>query len=166
LAACLDLARGADVIVTVGGASVGDHDLVAGALAAAGAAMDFNKVAIRPGKPLMAGRLGDALVIGLPGNPVSALVCGLVFLVPVLRALQGLPAGPLPRARAPLAHSLPPNGPREHYMRATWTEGRLAVAGSQDSSLLSVLAGAAALAVRPPDDPARSAGDMVDYLNL
>lgn len=166
LAASLDLARGADVVVTVGGASVGDHDLVAGALATAGADMAFHKVAIRPGKPLMAGRLGDALVIGLPGNPVSALVCGMVFLVPVLRAMQGLPARPLPRAQARLAHALPPNGPREHYMRATWDGDRLSAGGSQDSSLLSVLSTADALVVRPPGDPARDAGDMADYLAL
>jgi molybdopterin molybdotransferase len=166
LAAALDLARGADVVVTVGGASVGDHDLVAGALATAGADMAFHKVAIRPGKPLMAGRLGDALVIGLPGNPVSALVCGMVFLVPVLRAMQGLPARPLPRAQAPLAHALQPNGPREHYMRATWDGDRLSAGGSQDSSLLSVLSTADALVVRPPGDPARDAGDMADYLAL
>lgn len=166
LAAALRLAAGADVIVTVGGASVGDHDLVAGALAAAGALMDFHKVAIRPGKPLMAGRMGEALVIGLPGNPVSALVCGMVFLVPVLRAMQGMPAVPLPRRQAPLAGDLPPNGPREHYMRASWDGDLLSVAARQDSSLLSVLSTAEALVVRPPDDPARSAGDMVDYLTL
>ncbi|MCU0906847.1 MAG: molybdopterin molybdotransferase MoeA [Rhodobacteraceae bacterium] len=166
LAAGLALARGADVIVTVGGASVGDHDLVAGALRTAGADMAFHKVAIRPGKPLMAGRLGDALVIGLPGNPVSALVCGMVFLVPVLRAMQGLPGRPLPRARAALADALPPNGPREHYMRATWDGDRLSVEGRQDSSLLSVLSTADVLVVRPPGDPARQAGEMVDYLAL
>jgi len=166
LAAGLRLAADADVIVTVGGASVGDHDLVAGALAAAGAAMDFHKVAIRPGKPIMAGRLGDALVVGLPGNPVSALVCGMVFLLPVLRAMQGLPAAALPRGRAALAGALPANGPREHYMRAAWDAGRLSVAGRQDSSLLSVLGAADALVVRPAGDPARAAGEMVDYIPL
>lgn len=166
LAAGLRLAADADVIVTVGGASVGDHDLVAVALAAAGADLAFHKVAMRPGKPLMAGRLGAAVVLGLPGNPVSALVCGMVFLVPLLRALQGLPAAPAPRRQAPLAHALGANGPREHYMRARLDAGALSAMASQDSSLLSVLTGAQALLVRPADDPPRAAGEMADYLPI
>ncbi len=166
LATCLRLAEGADVIVTVGGASVGERDLVAGAFAAAGATMDFHKVAMRPGKPLMAGRLGKALVLGLPGNPVSAMVCGAVFLAPMLRALQGLAPAAAPRARAPLARAIAANGPREHYMRAHQTGEGLDVAASQDSSLLSVLAGADALVIRPPHDPERQKGEVVDYIAI
>jgi molybdopterin molybdotransferase len=128
--------------------------------------MDFQKVAMRPGKPLMAGRLGRALVLGLPGNPVSAMVCGAVFLAPVLRAMQGLPAAPAPRRRAPLASVVPANGPREHYMRACLTDDGLDVAASQDSSLLSVLASADALVIRPPLDPERGKGDLVDYIAI
>jgi molybdopterin molybdotransferase len=164
LAACLGMAAGADVVVTVGGASVGERDLVAAALIAAGASLDFHKVAIRPGKPLMAGRLGKSLALGLPGNPVSALVCGMVFLVPVLRAMQGLPAVPAARRYAPLAQGLPPNGPREHYMRAQLTDGGLVAHDAQDSSLLSVLSDADALLIRPANDAARAPGDRVAYL--
>lgn len=166
LGACLRLAIDADVVVTVGGASVGERDLVAGALVAAGAELDFHKVAMRPGKPLMAGRLGQALALGLPGNPVSAMVCGMVFLVPVLRAMQGLPADPAPRRCAPLARGLAANGPREHYMRARLSSAGLAAFETQDSSLLSVLAEADALLIRPPGDPARRAGEQVEYLPI
>jgi molybdopterin molybdotransferase len=162
----LDLARGADLILTVGGASVGDHDLVAQVAARQGLDRSFYKVAMRPGKPLMAGRLGDAALIGLPGNPVSALVCGHVFVAPVIRRMLGLAAEPAPRRSAPLAADLAPNGPREHYMRATLGPSGLTVSTRQDSALLSVLAGADALVVRPPNDPARPAGAVVSYLPI
>jgi len=161
----LDLARGADLVVTIGGASVGDHDLVGEVLGEAGS-RDFYKVAMRPGKPLMAGRVGDAAMVGLPGNPVSSLVCGHVFLLPMLRAMQGLPAAPAPRRRAPLAVPLGPNGPREHYMRARLGPDGVAAYDRQDSSLLTILAEADALIVRPPRDPARMAGDPVDIVPL
>ncbi|MCV6586854.1 MAG: molybdopterin molybdotransferase MoeA [Marinibacterium sp.] len=161
-----DLARGADLIVTIGGASVGDHDLVADVAAELGMEQSFYKVAMRPGKPLMAGRLGDTPMVGLPGNPVSAMVCGHVFVLPMLRAALGLGAS-APEARsAPLAHPLPENGPREHYMRAKIGPQGLDVADNQDSSLLTVLARADALVIRPPHDPARAAGDVVRYLPL
>lgn len=166
LGQAFELAEGADLVVTVGGASVGDHDLVAEAGAARGLERTFYKIAMRPGKPLMAGRLGRAAMIGLPGNPVSAMVCGHVFLAPVVRAMQGLPARPARRARAPLAGPVPANGPREHYMRARLTGEGLAVDPRQDSALLTVLAEADALVVRPPGDPARPAGHVVDYLPL
>ncbi len=114
----LTLATGADLIVTIGGASVGDHDLVADVAAEMGMRQSFYKVAMRPGKPLMAGMLAGVPMIGLPGNPVSAMVCGTVFLTPVIRAMQGLGRAPAPRRQLPLVTPLEANGPREHYMRA------------------------------------------------
>jgi molybdopterin molybdotransferase len=135
-----------------------------------GLTLDFYKVAMRPGKPLMAGRLGAVPLIGLPGNPVSAMVCGLLFLRPAVDAMLGLPAGLPPVQRARLAGAIGGNGPREHYMRATVTAGdggwQCDPFERQDSSLLSVLAAANALMVRPPHDPARQAGEMVDFLWL
>lgn len=162
----MGLAAGADLVITIGGASVGDHDLVAKAATGIGMEQSFYKVAMRPGKPLMAGRLGDAAMIGLPGNPVSAMVCGHIFVVPVIRHMLGLGAGPAPRLRAPLARDVPANGPREHYMRARIIEGGIAPDDRQDSALLSVLSASAALLVRAPDAPAAKAGEMADYLPL
>ncbi|MBW4708000.1 molybdopterin molybdotransferase MoeA [Roseobacter sp. YSTF-M11] len=160
------LASSADLIVTIGGASVGDHDLVASAAADLGMEQSFYKVAMRPGKPLMAGRLAGVPMIGLPGNPVSALVCGMVFVVPVIRAMLGLGTDPAPQSTAPLAAPLTRNGPREHYMRARLTAAGLVAFGQQDSSLLGILAQADALLVRPPHDPARGIGETVSYLPL
>jgi len=160
------LAEGADLVITIGGASVGDHDLVGPVAASMGMERSFYKIAMRPGKPLMAGRMGDAAMIGLPGNPVSAMVCGTVFVTPVIRAMQGLgKAAPATRT-ASLAADIGPNGDREHYMRATVEGGALSAYGNQDSSLLTVLAGANALLVRPPNDSARKAGDVVEYLPI
>ncbi|MDC0737444.1 molybdopterin molybdotransferase MoeA [Cognatishimia sp. SS12] len=162
-----ELAADADLVVTIGGASVGDHDLVGKVAADLGMARSFYKVAMRPGKPLMAGRLkSGAMMVGLPGNPVSAMVCGHVFLAPVLRGFLGLPMGPAPRRRAPLAADLAANGPREHYMRGTLTEGAVSLAAQQDSSLLSVLSSANVLVIRPPSAPAVPAGTMVDYIEI
>ncbi len=166
LRATLTMASDADLIITVGGASVGDHDLVAPVAAELGMQRAFHKVAMRPGKPLMSGRLGNAMMIGLPGNPVSAMVCGHLFVAPVIRAMLGLGAAPAPRQTGTLAASVGPNGPREHYMRAALTAEGLTVFPRQDSSLLGVLAQANALVVRPPHDPARDAGDQVDYVLL
>ncbi|NIZ10301.1 gephyrin-like molybdotransferase Glp [Pseudooceanicola sp. HF7] len=166
LFSCFELARGADLIVTIGGASVGDHDLVGRVAQELGLDQSFYKVAMRPGKPLMAGRLGDAMMIGLPGNPVSAMVCGHVFVAPVLRAMLGLPAQPAPRQSAPLTEALPANGPREHYLRAVLTPGGIAAAPRQDSSLLTVLAEANTLLIRPANAPAAAPGERVDYLVL
>lgn len=166
LALAFDLARGADLIVTIGGASVGDHDLVGAAASAQGMDRVFYKVAMRPGKPLMAGRIGDAAMIGLPGNPVSAMVCGHVFLLPVLRAMLGLGTAPAPRAKAVLTGSLPTNGPREHYMRARVDGDQVTVFERQDSALLSVLAQANALAVRAPDDGPRLPGDRISVIAI
>lgn len=166
LRGALALAVDADLIVTTGGASVGEHDLMARAAGALGLERAFHKVAMRPGKPLMAGRLEGVPLVGLPGNPVSCFVCGTVFLVPAIHAMTGRPAGPLPRRHAPLAAALPANGPREHYMRATWEARALRAAPSQDSSLQRVLAEAQALIVRPPFDPPRTTGETVAYLPL
>ena len=163
----IEQARGADVIVTIGGASVGDHDLVAPVTAELGADRAFYKLAMRPGKPLMAGRLFEALMLGLPGNPVSALVTATLFLRPALRAMQGLGAWPAPTKSALLAEDLPANGPRAHYMRARLEpEGRIRPANSQDSALLGVLAQADALLVRPINDPARQEGSEMRYIPL
>ena len=145
----------ADVFVTIGGASVGDHDLVAPVLTAQGMALSFWKIAMRPGKPLMFGRLRQTRILGLPGNPVSALVCARLFLVPLLRALLGLsPEGDGAQLKARSAVALEANGPREHYMRAIARRGDDGLAlvtpvRSQDSSLLSPLAEADCLLVRP-----------------
>lgn len=161
------LARGADVILTTGGASVGDHDLVAPVAEALGWQRQFHKVAMRPGKALMSGRMGDGVLIGLPGNPVSAMVCGEIFIRPVLDALQGLPARPRALIPAVLASDLPANGPRAHYMRGRFTDdGRVTPADSQDSALLSRLSGADLLIHRPPHDAPRAAGQSVDILPL
>lgn len=161
-----ELAEGADMVVTIGGASVGDHDIVAQVAAEMGLERAFYKVAMQPGKPLMAGRLGDALMLGLPGNPVSAMVCGQVFLLPALRVLMGLPAAPAPRAQARLRGPLGPGGAREHYMRADLRDGLIMPHARQDSALLSVLSSANALMIRPIGDPPRAAGDIVEYLPL
>jgi molybdopterin molybdotransferase len=171
LAVHLARAGDADFIVTIGGASVGDHDLVGPALEARGMALDFWKIAMRPGKPLMFGRLGATRVLGLPGNPVSSLVCTRVFLIPAIRALLGLPAEADRLVAARCAVALPANGPRQHYMRATSTTGEDGMAlvrpvRSQDSSLLSPLAMADCLLVRPSGAPAMPAGAPVRILPL
>ncbi|SPF76714.1 Molybdopterin molybdenumtransferase [Aliiroseovarius pelagivivens] len=166
LRAALDLAADADLIVTIGGASVGDHDIVGDVAADMGMDQSFYKVLMRPGKPLMAGRMGDAVMIGLPGNPVSSMVCGHVFLVPALRAMLGLGEAAAPRRSAMLTADVASNGPREHYMRARVENGELTVFDSQDSALLSVLAQANALLVRPVTAPALAAGVQVEYLPI
>jgi molybdopterin molybdotransferase len=161
----------ADVLVTVGGASVGDHDLVKPAFAQLGLTLDFETVNVRPGKPTWFGKLADGrLVLGLPGNPASAFVCAELFGRPLMLALQG--ADPLPSpAFARLAAPLPSNGPREHYMRAALehrADGGLWVTAyaDQDSSLVTVFARADALLSRPIGAPAAAAGDVVPIVRL
>ncbi|MDE4143472.1 molybdopterin molybdotransferase MoeA [Phaeobacter gallaeciensis] len=167
LRTAFSLAEGADLIVTIGGASVGDHDLVGEVAADLGMERSFYKVAMRPGKPLMAGRLGTSAMAGLPGNPVSAMVCGHIFLAPMVRAMLGLPPLQEVILSAPLAAPLGQNGPREHYMRATLTEdGQIRAFERQDSALLTVLAEADALLIRPPHDPPREIGETMSYLRL
>ncbi|MFD0908757.1 molybdopterin molybdotransferase MoeA [Ruegeria arenilitoris] len=160
------LAEGADLVVTIGGASVGDYDLVAEASQRLGLEQSFYKVLMRPGKPLMAGRLGDAAMIGLPGNPVSAMVCGYLFLVPLVKKMLGIQTVDPILHQAILSKALPPNGPREHYMRARLESDGIRAFEDQDSSLLSVLARSNALLMRPPNDPARAAGETVSYLPI
>lgn len=160
------LTEGADLILTIGGASVGDHDLVAPVAGELGMTPTFYKVAMRPGKPLMAGKLNGAAMIGLPGNPVSAMVCGHIFVLPTLRAMLGLPDAHSGGKTAPLAQPIGANGPRQHYMRARLDGEGLQVFDRQDSALLSILSAANALVIRPPHDPARDAGDRVTYLPL
>jgi len=160
------LAEGSDLVVTIGGASVGDYDLVAEASQRLGLEQSFYKVLMRPGKPLMAGRLGDAAMIGLPGNPVSAIVCGYLFLVPLVKKMLGIQTVDPILHQAILSEALPPNGPREHYMRARLESNGIRAFEDQDSSLLSVLARSNALLMRPPNDPARAAGETVSYLPI
>jgi molybdopterin molybdotransferase len=166
LETAFELAQGADLVVTIGGASVGDHDLVGAVAADLGMERAFYKVAMRPGKPLMAGRMGQAAMLGLPGNPVSAMVCGHVFLLPMIRVMLGLGARPAPRLRARLTCDMETGGPREHYMRAEAADGRITPEPRQDSALLSVLARANALMIRPAGDGPRRAGDEMDYIAL
>lgn len=159
-------AANADIVVTTGGASVGDHDLVRPALEAASGTVDFWRIAIRPGKPMLAGRLGDAIVLGLPGNPVSAFVTATLFLRPLVAAMAGA-ADPLPRLlRAELAAPLPANDHRQDYLRGTIADGRVSAAAMQDSSMLATLAHATCLIVRPPHAPPAAIGGTVDILPL
>lgn len=166
LRTAFSLARGADLVVTIGGASVGDHDLVGKVAADLGMERAFYKVAMRPGKPLMAGRLNQMAMIGLPGNPVSAMVCGHVFLQPVLRRLLGFDQEVDRFQSARLAKPLPANGPRAHYMRAAVSSGEITAFSNQDSSLLTVLSDANALMLRAPNDPERAAGDRMSYIAI
>ncbi|WP_213981877.1 gephyrin-like molybdotransferase Glp [Sphingomonas sp. dw_22] len=156
----------ADVLVTTGGASVGDHDLVRPALEAAGATIDFWRIALRPGKPMMAGRLGDAVVVGLPGNPVSAFVTAQLFVRPLVAHLSGA-TDPFPPTRpALLGEPLPANGARTDYLRAELREGRAFASTIQDSSMLRTLARAGCLIVREPHAPPARAGDSVEILDI
>ncbi|MBJ7441351.1 MAG: molybdopterin molybdotransferase MoeA [Sphingopyxis sp.] len=159
-----DLARRHDVIVTVGGASVGDHDHVRGALQDAGGQIDFWKIAMRPGKPLIAGRIGDAVLLGLPGNPSSAFVTATLFLLPLIRHLAGA-RDPLPAIhRSPLAIALDGGGGRRDYLRARLEYGRLTPLIGQDSGMTLPLATANALLIRDIAAPPRDAGAMADYI--
>ena len=162
--AAFDRARDADVIVTTGGASVGDRDYVRPALEAAGAAIDFWRIALKPGKPLMAGRLGNAIVLGLPGNPVSAFVTARLFLLPLVRQLGGA-ARPLDRPRAMrLAGSLPATGKRMELLRGRRVGARVRPLGQQDSAALTALSTADILIVRPPFSRPAADGEPVKVL--
>ena len=155
----------ADVLVTLGGASVGDHDLVQKALVAAGMELGFWRIAMRPGKPLMHGRLGRMRVLGLPGNPTSSMVCAILFLRPLLLALQGqADAGGDASEIGRLARDLPANGPRQDYMRAGLHRDGNGIllatpAELQDSSLVKTMARAEGLIIRAPHAAAAKAGD-------
>jgi molybdopterin molybdotransferase len=164
-------ASGADVLVTTGGASVGDYDLMQRGLEAEGLELSFWRVALRPGRPMMNGKLGSMHVLGMPGNPVSAYVCSFLFLVPLLRRLAGrsdLSAAP---ESATLGVALPENDERADYMRATLVPGANGVpivtpAKTQDSSMMAVLANADCLLVREPFEPAAPAGSRCSILRL
>ncbi len=161
---------GVDVLVTLGGASVGDHDLVQSTLVSAGMELNFWRIAMRPGKPLMVGRLGEMQVMGLPGNPISSLVCGLLFLEPLLCHL----GHQRPRRRMAMARSskaLPANDKRQDYVRARLVAGAGEIPtvesfGKQDSSMMRIFSQSDCLIVRPPNAPAVEAGDTVPVLLL
>jgi len=165
-------ASDADLLLTIGGASVGEHDLVRAALMDADYDIDFWRIAMRPGKPLMFGRRGGARVIGLPGNPVSAMICTRVFAFPLIDALLGAHRGPETVPRAFLATPLEANGLRRHYMRARLEYDpetgalRARALASQDSALTGALSGADCLIVRPSHAPAAAIGEQVDVLPL
>lgn len=160
-----------DLLITLGGASVGDHDLVQASLKAQGFAMDFWRIAMRPGKPLMFAAKQRARVLGLPGNPVSTMVCALLFLKPAIEKMLGQRGDLIDTQPARLAADVKQNDQREDYVRATvmrGPDGSLVVEPHpvQDSSMLSVLAGSNALLVRPPHDPARAKGEVVQIIDL
>jgi molybdopterin molybdotransferase len=162
---------GADILATTGGASVGDHDLVKRSLEAEGVTMAFWRIAMRPGKPLMHGRLGEMRVLGLPGNPVSSYVCGFLFLVPLIRRLSGRLAVHHRLETAALGRDVPANDQREDYLRARLqqqSDGSLVATpvNHQDSSLLGNLAAAQALVIRAPFAPAAAAGSACTILRL
>jgi molybdopterin molybdotransferase len=161
----------ADVLITMGGASVGDHDLVKQSLETEGVTMAFWRIAMRPGKPMMHGRLGAMRVIGLPGNPVSSYVCGFLFLMPLIRALSGRSSIHHRRETALLGRDLAANDQREDYLRARLEEradGALIATpvSHQDSSLLGNLAAARALVIRPPFAPPAAKGSPCEVLRL
>jgi molybdopterin molybdotransferase len=162
-------AADADILVTIGGASVGDHDLVQKALTARGLSLAFWRIAMRPGKPLMFGKLGSQRVLGLPGNPVSATLCAQIFLLPLIRALQG-GEPTIPGTMGVLSTPLTANGPRQHYIRARivapGTPPTVEALPSQDSSLVATLARADCLIVQPANGSALAAGALAQVLAL
>jgi molybdopterin molybdotransferase len=171
IAAAVSAARGADLVVTSGGASVGQHDLIRPALAPLGLSLDFWKIAMRPGKPFMFGRVGDAALIGLPGNPVSATVCAILFLVPAIERLLGLPGSAPETVRARAGAGLAANDHRADHLRAVLSrdaDGAIVAtpAARQDSSQMAILAGADALILRAPNAPEVAAGEWVDVIPL
>ncbi|MCC6949089.1 MAG: molybdopterin molybdotransferase MoeA [Bradyrhizobiaceae bacterium] len=170
ISAAIRLARhNVDVLITLGGASVGDHDLIAPALKAEGIDLAFHRVAIRPGRPLLLGVAGPLRILGLPGNPVSSYVCALLFIVPLLRRLQGRTDFAIPLEPAVLGRDLPENDQRQDYLRARierGPDGRLVATAHdrQDSSMVALLVGSDGLLVRPPHAPAARAGEPCEVL--
>ncbi|CAN5122455.1 molybdopterin molybdotransferase MoeA [soil metagenome] len=166
MTSAFDACRHADIIVSTGGASVGDHDLVRPAFAAAGGTLDFWKIRMRPGKPLIAGTLGSATFLGLPGNPVSAFVTATLFLLPLVRHLSGDPT-PLPRlTTAPLATHLGATGTRDEYLRARMTQEGAVALTAQDSAATRALAAADCLIVRPAGAAIAGKGTLVTILPI
>ncbi|PWE28431.1 molybdopterin molybdenumtransferase MoeA [Pararhodobacter marinus] len=166
LEAAMAEAAQADIAVTIGGASVGDYDLVGQVGEALGMQRAFYKIAMRPGKPLIAGTLSGKPYLGLPGNPVSAVVTAHLFLLPMVRRWLGQAAVGPARMTARLGAAVGPTGPRTHYMRARLEDGIVTPFERQDSALLSVLAGANVLLERPLGDGPREAGEAVPVLLL
>ena len=163
----LGLAQDADVIITIGGASVGKYDLVNAATNNLGIDKSFYRVAMRPGKPVMAGKINNTPIIGLPGNPVSALVCGYVFIKPLIHAMLGLERKSTPRLKALCSNPIPENGPREHYMRAVLQpNGCLKTMENQDSARLALLSDSNALLIRPPHAKAIPADTLCEYIKI
>ena len=163
----IGLAQDADLIITIGGASVGKYDLINEATNNFGVDKSFHKVAMRPGKPLMAGKINETALVGLPGNPVSALVCGYVFIRPLIQAMLGLEKKSAPRLVAPCSTSLPKNGPREHYMRAVLLpNGYLEPVENQDSARLALLYDADALLIRAAHAEAIPAKTQCEYIKI
>jgi molybdopterin molybdotransferase len=166
----MDLSSGSDLVVTIGGASVGDHDLVHKVAIDRGMDLNFYKVAMQPGKPLMAGKIADIPMVGLPGNPVSSMVCGHIFLRPMLNVMLGFAPAPLPREVGILAKDVRQNGGREHYMRAriemTNQGSQIIPFDRQDSSLLTILGQSDALLVRPPNGGSLNKGASVEFVRI
>src|SRR2546421_514251 len=164
-------AQGTDLFVTTGGVSVGEHDLVRDVLSEEGLAIDFWEIAMRPGKPLMVGRYRGVPMVGLPGNPVSTLVCSLLFLKPALERLSGLPDNSDPPITARLGVALKQNDRRQDYLRARLQrapDGALEVVPFevQDSSMMRPLAASDCLVIRPPHAPALAAGSEVPIITF
>ncbi|MDF2368718.1 gephyrin-like molybdotransferase Glp [Sneathiella sp.] len=164
-------AKSADMLITLGGASVGDHDLIQPVLGKEGLSVDFWRIAMRPGKPLMFGRFGGIPMLGMPGNPVSSMICSFLFLIPALDALCGLEPRHPPRQKALLGHAMKANDQREDYMRATITGEKdglpvVELFAKQDSSMLSPLSAADCLVVRAPFAKALQEGAEVDMIPL
>jgi molybdopterin molybdotransferase len=164
-------AIGADILVTAGGASVGDHDLVQQSLAAEGLTLSFWKVALRPGRPVMHGRLGGMHVLGVPGNPVSSYVCALLFLVPLIRRLSGRMDLSAATESAVLGSNLPANDERMDFLRATLTVGPDGAPVAtplpmQDSSMMAALAKADCLLIREAHAPALASGSECPIVKL
>lgn len=162
----LDSAQDCDIIVTIGGASVGDHDLVGPAFRKLGAEIDFYKIAMKPGKPVMAGKMGSTVILALPGNPASAYVAAALFLLPLIRYMAGS-AQYLPDYQsAATKEALPAIGPRAQFLRAKVDQNGITPFNSQDSAKLSVLAASNALLCRPANAVAAEVGQMVPYIAL
>lgn len=166
IAAALKEHSNADIIVTTGGASVGDHDLIQPALADSGGTVDFWRIAMRPGKPVMVGTLSKAIVLGLPGNPVSAYVTALLLLLPLVRTMLGYQRVLPDIAQGVAGMPFPANGPRQDFVRAQIADGALHRIGNQDSGALAALHAADALVVRPAHAPEAAPVDPIDYIAL
>lgn len=170
LTQAMDLSAGSDLVVTIGGASVGDHDLVHKVATERGMELDFYKVAMQPGKPLMAGKMDGVPLVGLPGNPVSSMVCGHIFLRPMLDVMLGFSPSPLKRETGVLTTDVRQNGSREHYMRASLdvsgTGNQITPFERQDSSLLTILGQSNALLVRPPNGEPLNKGASVEFVRI